>query len=148
MRRYDFYLGGIHLPVTPGRLEIKHSDRQTRLDLACGNEVIFPKSAGLIEIGFTALLPEVRYPFAVYKAGNFVPGWDILSRIMALRETGEPFRFIVVRQTERGRVLSPTNIRVKFSQIVLREDASEGTDVFVDIKLIEHRNYSARRIRW
>ena len=135
---YNFYLGNLHFPVTPSRLDIRYGNQLQRIDTAVGGELVFHKSNGLAEVSFTALLPQIRYPFAVYRAG-FVRGWLLLHRLLALRDSGKPVRFVILRRSPSGRIYAPTNINTLISHINSYEDAGEGSDIFADIKLVEYR---------
>jgi nucleoid-associated protein YgaU len=143
---YSFFIGGIQLPVPPSALSIKYPNKLNRIDLTSGREIVIEKSRGLAEISFTALLPQVRYPFAVYR-DSFMRGGMILLELQKLRDSGEPFGFVVVRMLPGRRVpLISSGFRAVFSQIHSREDAGEGSDIYVDIKLIEHRDFKVRRV--
>jgi hypothetical protein len=141
---YCFYLGDIRLPVTPSRLDIKYPNKHSKIDLAGGEEVVFHKSKGLAEVSFTALLPRVQYPFAVYENG-FVSGGLLLLRLLHLRDTGEPVRFIVLRRFCDGRSIAPTNINSVVSSMHTREDAGDGSDIYLDVKLTEYREIGGLR---
>jgi LysM repeat protein len=143
---YRFYLGDIRLPVAPAQLTIKYPDKHKRLDLAGGREIVFPKANGVAEISFSALLPQRKYPFAVYE-GSFCLGGIILLQLLRMRDSGEPFRFIILRQTPDKGFLAPTNMQVIFSQINSREDANDGNDIYVDIKLTEYREARVKNLR-
>ena len=70
---YDFYLGGVQLPVAPGELKISIANQNSSYVLIDQGEINMLKRAGLTEIEFECLLPQVRYPFAVY-AGSLLSG--------------------------------------------------------------------------
>ncbi len=69
---YDFYLDGVLLPVAPGELKISIANQNSSYVLIDQGEINLLKRAGLTEIEFECLLPQVHYPFAVY-AGGFKP---------------------------------------------------------------------------
>ena len=143
---YSFYLGDVRLPVAPAVLDIRYPDKIGRVNLASGQEIVLSKSAGLVEIGFTALLPQTVYPFAQYD-NKFVRGGIILRDLLDMKESGEPFRFIILRRTQGSESLDRTNIKVVFSHIFSREDAGEGSDISVDIKLVEFRDIVVGNVR-
>ena len=66
---YDFYINGMLLPVTPGKLEIGYKGREKSIDLINDGEITIPKSSKSAEISFEALLPNRKYPFARYPEG-------------------------------------------------------------------------------
>lgn len=113
--------------------------------MASGGEIVFSEVKGLAEIRFSALLPQVVYPFAVYRSG-FVLGGSILQSLLDLQESGKPFRFIVSRKSAGGRALASTNIKVVFSEIRSREDAAEGKDIYIDVRLSEYRDFAVKNV--
>jgi len=143
---YRFYLGNIQLPVAPARVEIKYGDRLKRLDLANGREIVFPKTRGLAEISFSALLPQVKYPFAVYQKG-FRSGGRLLGDLLQMKNSRKPFRFIVLRKVRKGKSRPSTNINVVVKEIVSREDAGEGSDIYVDVRLVEYRDFAVQKLK-
>jgi nucleoid-associated protein YgaU len=142
---YSFYIGDTLLPVAPSRLEIVYGNKLKRIDLASGGEIVFPDKKSLDEIRFSALLPQAVYPFAVYKSG-FIPGGNILRDLLSLKESCKPFRFIVFRKTVGGKTLASTNIKAVFSEIRSREEAGEGSDIYIDVKLVEYRDFSVKNV--
>jgi LysM repeat protein len=136
---YSFYLGDILLPIAPGKLEIRYGNKIRRVDLASGVEVGFSETVKLREIKFSALLPRVKYPFAIYRNG-FVSGGTILIDILELKRQNKPFRFIITRGVTASKVsLASTNMKVMFAEINVREEADDGNDIHIDVKLIEQR---------
>jgi len=142
---YGFYLGDITLPVAPGSVQIKYANKIRKIDLISGKEALAGVGSAVTEISFSALLPEVRYPFASYP-GGFRKGSIILADILALKESGLPFRFIIVRNTPDGKPSFSTNIKTVFSELLVKEDAGDGSDIRVDVKLTEYREYAVKRI--
>ncbi|MDR0222615.1 MAG: LysM peptidoglycan-binding domain-containing protein [Oscillospiraceae bacterium] len=142
---YAFYLGEVLLPVAPARLEISRGNKLKKFDLLSGEEIAVLGGRALSEIKFSALLPQTRYPFAVYTDG-FKKGSAIFDEIIKLKESEKPFRFIVLRKNANGKKLFSTNIKALFSEIRAREDAGEGFDIFADITLTEYRDFSVKKI--
>ena len=66
---YYFYLDKILLPVTPSKLSIKIKNQNKTMVEINEGEINILKKAGLTEIEFEAMIPNVKYPFAVYKSG-------------------------------------------------------------------------------
>jgi len=147
MNSYSFYLGeSMLLPVAPAKLEIKYGNKLKKIDLVSGEEIVFQKGGKLAEISFTAMLPEVHYPFAEYH-GGFRKGSRFLWDMIDMKKSGEPFRFIVLRGTPWGDAMFPTNIKVVFSHLSVREDAGEGTDLYADVKLTEFRDFAVGNVQ-
>lgn len=66
--RYDFYLKKCLLPVPPEKLQIKINNANKTVTLINGQQVNLLKKAELSDIEFECLLPQAKYPFAVYKS--------------------------------------------------------------------------------
>jgi LysM repeat protein len=143
---YSFYLDKVRLPVAPAKVEMRFDDKLARLDLTSGREIAFPVTRGLREIRFTAMLPQVRYPFAVYE-GGFKCGNNFLSQIRKLKDSGKPVRFIIVRKTPQGQTRPSTNINVVISQIHSSETAVDGSDINAAITLVQYRDFSVKKVK-
>ena len=70
---YYFYINDVLLPVTPSEISVKIKNQNKTVNLADGSEFNIVKLPGLSEISFDCLLPNVRYPFAVYE-NDFLNG--------------------------------------------------------------------------
>lgn len=141
---YDFYLGGLLLPVPPEALTIQSRGRNTTMTLIDDGEVAVLREPGLKEIRFSALLPSVRYPFARYPAG-FEPAETYLAFLERAMKEKTPFQFIVSRCMPGGRLLFDTNLKVTLEDCVTREVASEtGFDVRVDLSLREYKPWGVK----
>ena len=66
---YEFYLDRCLLPVTPSKLEVKINNANHTMTLINEGEINVLKQAGLTDVEFTCEIPQVKYPFAVYKEG-------------------------------------------------------------------------------
>lgn len=140
---YDFYLDKICCPVAPEKLQIKISNKNKTLTLINDGEINFLKKAGLTEISFDLLFPNVKYPFAVYKDG-FRKADYYLSELEKLKVNQKPFKFKVIRQLPNGKVLFGTNMKVSLEQYSIDESADNGFDVKVNIKLKQYKDYSTK----
>ena len=61
---YQFFIGVLPLPITPGALTIKTPSMNQTINLANEGEINIPKNRGLHEISFDFLLPQLqKYPF-------------------------------------------------------------------------------------
>lgn len=137
---YDFYLGGVQLPVAPGELKISIANQNSTYVLIDQGEINLLKRAGLTEIEFECLLPQVRYPFAVY-AGGFKPAVYYLAHLEQLKVSRKPFQFIVSRAMPDGRVLFSNNIKVSLEDYTITESAKNGFDVQVKIRLKQYKDF-------
>lgn len=143
---YYFYLGKLLLPVTPEKLDLKIKNNNKTMQLINFSEINILKSAGLTEISFDALLPNVKYPFAIYKNG-FQKAKYYLEELEKLKISTKPFQFIVTRKKTTGEVLYDTNMKVSLEEYSISEQASLGLDNKVSIKLKQYRDYSTKTIK-
>lgn len=140
---YIFFMGNVPLPVTPGRLQIKTKNQNKTINLINEGEVNLLKSPGLREITFDAMIPQVRYPFAYYNLG-FLNAPFFLQHFEKLKADKKPFQFIVVRILPRGLPTFTTNIKVGLEEYAILEDANNGQDLTVNIKLKEYKNFGTK----
>lgn len=144
--RYDFYLGKCLLPVPPEKLQIKIKNENNTVTLMNQGQVNLLKKAGLTDIEFECLIPQVKYPFAVYKK-NFKKAYYYLEYFEKLKTRRKPFQFIVSRYTPKGKKLFHTNIRVSLEDYSIIEDAAEGLDVKVKFKLKQYREFGTKEVK-
>lgn len=140
---YYFYLSNTLLPVSPSKLKLKIKNQNKTLNLINEGEINILKKAGLTEVSFEILLPNVKYPFAIYKNG-FVNAKTYLDIIEKLKVEQKPFQFIVSRKTPSGNVLYDTNMKVSLEDYEISEDADNGIDVNVSIKLKQYRDFGTK----
>lgn len=143
---YDFYLDKILLPVAPSKLQVKIKNANKTINLINDGEVSIIKKPGLSEVSFDILIPHVKYPFAVYKNG-YRDAKYFLGEIEKLKVNMNPFQFIVSRRKPNGTVLFDTNMKVTLEEYTIKEDAGEGFDVIVTIKLKQYREYSTKTMK-
>lgn len=140
---YSFYLGGVLLPVTPETLQVKVKGRNETVTLMDQGEVNILKSPGLTEISFDALLPNVKYSFAVYPDG-FRKAEYYLSLLEQLK-LGGVFWLVVSRRMPDGGGLHGTSLKVSVEDYETKEDAGQyGTDVLVSMSLKQFRDYGTK----
>lgn len=142
---YDVYLKRCLLPITPGKLEMKINNANTTVTLIDDGEVNILKRAKLTDISFECLIPQVRYPFASYKSG-FRSASYFLDYFEDLKNSDEPFQFIVSRKMPSGKSLFSTNIKVSMEDYKIIEDAGEGFDLKVKISLKQYRDYGTKTV--
>lgn len=141
---YYFYLGKMLCPVAPSKLDMKINGKNKTMTLINEGEVNLLKKEGLTDIDFEILLPNVKYPFAVYKSG-FKRAKVFLDEIEKLKSKKNPFQFIVTRELPNGTPLSDTNMKVTLEDYTIKEDSKEGFDVRVSIKLKQYRKYGTKK---
>lgn len=144
--KYNFYLKKCHLPVPPEKLQIKISNTNKTVTLINGEQVNLLKKAGLTEIEFECLLPQVWYHF-VSSERTFRRAVYFLEEFEKLKTSQKPFQFIVSRQLPNGKSLFRTNMRVSMEEYTIVEDADEGNDVKVKIKLKQYREFGTKTVK-
>ncbi len=77
---YYFYMGKMLCPIAPSKLQLKIGNQNKTVTLINEGEINVLKQAGLTEISFDLLFPNVKYPFAVYKSG-FVRAGSFLEQL-------------------------------------------------------------------
>ena len=142
---YDFYMDAMLLPVAPSKLSISIDNKNKTMVLINEGEINVLKKAGLTDISFTALLPQTKYPFAVYKNG-FQKADAFLDKLEQLKTSQKPFQFIVSRTYPNGKLLFDTNIKVSLEDYKILEDTKNGFDVNVEIKLKQYRDYGTKTV--
>ncbi len=142
---YDFYLGKCLLPVPPSKLSIKINNANKTVTLINEGEVNVLKKAELTDLEFECAIPQVRYPYAVYKSG-FRGADFFLDYFEELKSSLQPFQFIVCRRDPAGKGLFDTNIKVSMEDYKITEDAKDGLDLTVKIKLKQWRDYGTKTV--
>lgn len=142
---YDFYLDKCLLPVTPNKLQIKINNANKTLTLINESEINILKKAELTDIEFECMIPQIQYPFAVYASG-FRGASYYLDYFEELKTSRKPFQFIVCRQMPSGNKLFNTNIKVSLEDYSITEDAREGFDIKVKVKLKQYREYGTKTV--
>lgn len=140
---YYFYMGKMLCPVAPSKLQLKIQNENKTLTLINEGEVNILKKAGLTDISFDLLLPNVKYPFATYKSG-FVNAKVFLEQLEKMKSSKEPFQFIVTRTLPNGKMLFDTNMKVSLESYDIKEDSKQGFDVTVSVKLKQYREFGTK----
>ena len=142
---YDFYLDKTLLPVTPSKLQTKINGKNKTVTLINEGEINILKQAGLTDITFDMLLPNVKYPFARYE-GGYTNAKTFLDKLERLKTQLMPFQFIVSRVMPSGKVLFNTNIKVALEDYQFVDDAKNGFDIQVNISLKQYKSYGTKII--
>ena len=143
---YYFYLGNVLLPIPPKKLELKISNQNKTYDLMNYSEINVLKNPGLTSIEFEVLLPNVKYPFAMYK-NDFQNAKYYLEVLENLKVNKSAFQFIVVRKFPKGNSIFDTNIKVSIEDYTITDSTDEGFDTKVKIKLKQYREYSTKTVQ-
>lgn len=140
---YEVYLGKVLCPVAPSKIQTKIKNQNKTMNLINDGEVSILKAAGLTEISFDLLLPNVKYPFATYKSG-FVNAKTFLDEFEKMKIEKKTFQFKVIRKFPNGKILFDTDMKVTLEDYTIKEDAKEGFDFVVTIKLKQYRDYGTK----
>lgn len=142
---YDFYLDKCLLPIAPQKLQIKIKNANKTYTLIDEGQINVLKKAELTDIEFECEIPQMKYPFAVYKDG-FKGASYFLDYFEKLKTDKKPFQFIVSRTLPNGRVLFHTNIKVSMEDYKITEQAKNGFDLTVSVKLKQYREYGTKTV--
>ena len=144
---HQIYLDGMLLPVAPEQLKLKISNQNETITLINEGEANILKTPGLTEITFSALLPNVPYPFAVYPNG-FQPAEYYLNKLEALKLSLKSFLFQIVRTNRAGLISSfDQEMTVSLEEYEIDEDAEEyGGDLSVSITLLQYKSMITKTI--
>lgn len=141
---YRFYLDGVLLPVTPGRLKTTVESRNETVRLLSGEErtLVQPPAPAVVEL--EALIPQRYYPFV--NSGRQPPGYylDFFERLKTERRH---VQFIVSRTQPDGGLRFGTNLTVTLEDYAIEEDAETlGDDVRATLRLREWKPWSVKTV--
>ena len=122
---YKLYMAGTLMPITPSKVTVKINNQNKTMTLINGEEINILKAAGLSDVSFELVLPQVSYPFS---NGGAQSAAYYLSLFERLKVSKTPFQFILNRQKPGG------------------DDAGEGFDVKVKINLKQYRAYGTKTV--
>lgn len=140
---YTMYLGGVLMPITPSKVKVKINNQNETLTLINGDEINILKSAGLTDVSFDLLLPQVSYPFT---NGGAQSADYYLSLFERLKTAKQPFQWILNRSMPSGKRLFYTNLTVGMEDYQITDDAEEGFDITVTVSLKQYRHYGTKTV--
>lgn len=140
---YKMYLDGVLMPITPSKVKVKINNQNETLTLINGEEINILKAAGLSDVSFDLLLPQVPYPFT---NGEAQPADYYLSLLERLKTAKEPFQWILNREKPNGSRLFYTNLTVGMEDYQITDDAEEGFDITVTVSLKQYRHYGTKTV--
>lgn len=143
---YYMFLGDMQIPIPPPSMVTGIKNQNKTISLLGSGEVNILKDAGLTDIAFSILLPNVDYPFndSFLMRNEKAPYY--LDKIEQLKIKKEPFQFIVVRMKDGGEMINISNIKVSMESYTIRESAKDGYDFIVDIKLKKYKSFGAKKL--
>ena len=122
---YKLYMAGTLMPITPSKVTVKINNQNKTMTLINGEEINILKAAGLSDVSFELVLPQVSYPFS---NGGAQSAAYYLSLFERLKVSKTPFQFILNRQKPGGGMFHYTNLTVGLETYEITDDAGEGFD--------------------
>ena len=144
---YLCYMNGILMPVAPSKINTKIKNKNRTITLINEGEANILKSAGLQEISFNMMIPAYKYPFALYLGGIFLPISYYLEILEKLKNDRKPFQLIIIREGVLGSLGFDTNLKVSLEDYQILEDAGNGRDITVSIKLKQYQEKADTAVR-
>ncbi|MBA9087469.1 LysM repeat protein [Fontibacillus solani] len=141
---YYFYLDKVLLPIAPSKLQLKVNNQNKTLTLINDGEINILKKPKLTDVDFDAMIPQVQYPFALYKDG-FQNASYYLKKLEELKVSQAPFQFIVTRTLPDDTMLFDTNMKVSLEDYKVKEDKKDGFDLVVSISLKQYRDFGTKK---
>lgn len=143
---YYFYMGSVLLPIAPEKFSLKIKNANKTMTLVNEGEINILKDAGLTELEFDVLIPAVQYSFAMYDGGFKSPAY-FTNHFESLKTSKEPFQFIVSRQMPDGKLLFNNDMTVSMESYTVKEQANQGFDLTVSVKLKQYRPYGTKIVK-
>ena len=138
----------ILFPIAPEKITTKINGDNKTITLINQSEVNQIKGMKLTEISFDLLLPNQKYPFALYKDGIFHKAKYYLDKIEAFKKSKKPFKLKVIRIDGKNKTLFDTSMNVTLESYQIDEEADQGTDVKVSsIELKQYKTYGVATIK-
>ncbi len=154
---YEIRLGDLLFPVAPSKVDINKNGNNKSASLINDNDINIIKKIGLVDISFEFLLPNVRYPFAVYEKtvldnirgkissrepkDSFKNSQYFMDKLRDMATSLKPCRLVIKRSLPNGEALYTTSILVAIEDYVIKDDNDNGFDTVISIKLKEYRVY-------
>lgn len=137
------YLADVLMPITPSKVTVKINNQNDTFTLINGEEINVLQSAGLTSVTFELLFPQVPYPFANKEAQS---AQYYLTHLERLKTGKQPFQWILHRTKPDGTSLFFSNLTVALEEYEIKEDAEEGFDIIVSVKLKQWRAYGTKKV--
>ena len=142
---YKMYLDDTLYPITPSKIETKIKGQNKTLTLINDGEINVLKTPGLSEISFELLLPNVKYPksLAIYESG-FQNAKFYLDKLEKLKNEKKSVYWKLTRELPSLTRLYDNEMKVSVEDYTIKEDAKQGFDVVVSVKLKQYRDYGTK----
>ncbi len=137
------YLADVLMPITPSKVTVKINNQNDTFTLINGEEINVLQSAGLTSVTFELLFPQVPYPFANKEAQS---AQYYLTHLERLKTGKQPFQWILHRTKPDGTSLFFSNLTVALEEYEIEDDAEEGFDIIVSVKLKQWKAYGTKKV--
>ena len=134
---YEVYIDDMLLPIPPQKIPIKYPGQNETATLINGEEINITRPPGLAEISIDVVIPQMDYPCASLD-GSVEDAEEFISRLQDLKESGDTFEFIVIRDS------FDTNMDVTLEDYKVSDDVKEGLDLVVSITMKGARHYGTK----
>lgn len=141
---YKMYIDGALMPITPSKVKVKINNQNKTLTLINGEEINILKEAKLTDVSFDVILPQVPYPFT---NGGAQSADYYLSLFERLKQSKTPFQWILNRSRPDGVALFYSNLTVGLEDYQITDDAKEGFDLTVSVKLKQYRAFGTKTVQ-
>lgn len=163
---YCFFLDEMMIPVPPASMTMEIKGRNKTIELINEGEVNILRSPGLTEITFDIRLPGTPRPYADYNSSfgdsalsyvatklfgqsvggllNYKGAQEYMDKLESLKNSKDPFNFVVTR--DGGSSPFSTCMTVTLEEYSIKEDAEEGFDVTIPVKLKQFRDYATKEL--
>ena len=141
---YKMYIDGALMPITPSKVKVKINNQNKTLPLISGEEINLQKEAKLTDVSFDVVLPQVPYPFT---NGGAQSADYYLSLFERLKQSKTPFQWILNRSRPDGVALFYSNLTVGLEDYQITDDAKEGFDLTVSVKLKQYRAFGTKTVQ-
>ena len=132
------------MPITPSKVKVKINNQNKTLTLISGEEINILKEAKLTDVSFDVVLPQVPYPFT---NGGAQSADYYLSLFERLKQSKTPFQWILNRSRPDGVALFYSNLTVGLEDYQITDDAKEGFDLTVSVKLKQYRAFGTKTVQ-
>lgn len=143
---YSVYIDNILLPVTPEKITWSYKGQNDTVNLINMEEISRIRTPGLMEFSFKALLPGAVVPYARYLTSFKEPFVYIYELEQILNEQKAVMFYIKREKLPYKRVGFTTKKMVTIESLSVLEEAGEGLDVVLDIKLKEYKSAQSTKM--
>ena len=145
---YNFYLGGMLLPITPAKVTWTVQNQNETTTTVDGLMRSIWKKAGLTQINFDFELPTRDYPYAV---GEFKDPKKYLDTILAYKSKKKSVEFIITHgnsDVKKGKITGTQWLNGKYTveDFEFVQDAENGSDITCTITLQQYQPMKAAKL--